>query len=58
MALLTVFMELIDLPVDQPHGQGWEVCTYATTDGLVQMIEPEREVSERRPEEDLQVRPF
>ena len=58
VALLTLFMDLIDQPFDQPHGQGWAVRTYATTDGLVPMIEPEREVSERRPEEDLQVRPF
>lgn len=58
VALVTLFIDLIELPFDQPSGEGWEIRTYATTDGLVPLIEPERESSERRPEEDIQVRPF
>jgi hypothetical protein len=58
VALLTLFIDLVDLPVDQPPGQGWDVRTYMTTDGLVPLIEPERETSERRPQEDIQVRPL
>jgi hypothetical protein len=58
VALVTVFIDLLDLPFDRPCGEGWELRTYATTDGLVPLIEPERPVSERRPEEDLQLKPF
>jgi hypothetical protein len=58
VALLTLFIDLIRMPVDRPRGDGWELRTYATTEGLIPMIEPERVVSERRPEEDLQVKPF
>jgi hypothetical protein len=58
VALLTLFVDLIDLPYETPHGDGWELRTYATTDGLVPLVEPEREVSERHPEEALEIRPF
>jgi hypothetical protein len=58
VALLTLFADLVDLPYRAPNGEGWELRTYTTTDGLVPLVEPEREVSERHPEEALEVRPF
>ena len=58
VALVTVFIDLIELPFDRPNGDGWELRTYATTDGLVPLVEPERVVPERRPEEGHQVKPF
>ena len=58
MVLLTLFIDLIDLPYESANGDGWELRTYGTTDGLVPMVEPEREVSERRPQDNLDIRPF
>lgn len=58
VALLTLFFDLVDMPYEHPRGERWELRTYPTTDGLVPLVEPEREVSGRRPEEDFQVRPF
>lgn len=34
-ALLALFMELDELPYDQPHGEGWVIREYASVDGLV-----------------------
>ena len=52
VALLTLFIDLIRLPHESANGDGWQLRTYATTDGLVPLIEPDREASEH------DVRPF
>jgi uncharacterized protein DUF1963 len=52
VALLTLFLDFVDMPSERPRTQGWELRTYATTDGLVPLVEPDRD------DEDFAVRPF
>lgn len=33
-ALLVVFLDIDDIPFDQPHGEGWLIREYASLDGL------------------------
>ena len=53
--LVTIFIDLLDLPYDSPNGEGWELRTYASVDALVPLLEPERHQKEG---EELDVRPF
>ena len=50
--LVTIFVDLLELPFDTPNGTGWEIRAYPSIDALVPLLEPERE------DDDLGVRPF
>jgi hypothetical protein len=52
VALVTVFMDLLDIPLDAPNGTAWELRTYASVDDLVPLSRPEPE------HEEPEVRPF
>ena len=58
VALVTLFLDLVDLPFDQIHGDGWELRAHRSVADLVPLVEPDRAVSERRPHEGLEIRPF
>ncbi|WP_130730214.1 DUF1963 domain-containing protein [Komagataeibacter xylinus] len=39
LALIVVFFDMEDLPFDKPHGEGWVIREYTSTDGLVPLPE-------------------
>ena len=53
--LVTVFIDLLELPVDTPNGEGWELRAYPSIDALAPLLEPDRHEAE---DEQLGVRPF
>jgi Domain of unknown function (DUF1963) len=58
VALLTLFMDLVDLPQESRGSGGWELRTYPTADGLVPLVEPDRDPAPGSHEEYISVRPF
>lgn len=40
VALLTVFISGVELPLDSPNGDGWELRAYPSTEGLVELAAP------------------
>ena len=58
-ALVTLFVDLWDLPFQKPNGDGWEIRTYDSIDELAPLLEPERGGAHlRRGDEDIVLRPF
>ena len=42
LALIVVFFDMEDLPLDRPHGEGWLIREYTSTDGLVPLPQAEQ----------------
>jgi uncharacterized protein YwqG len=43
IALITVFIDAEDLPIEAPNGRGWELRTYPSLEGLVETVGPDCE---------------